>query len=189
MMINDLLVQRNMTKYRLAKKSNIPYTTINDICSGKSRLEKCSSETIYKLAKELNVSMESLLEPCFVKRSSFELFKSNICHRVKELGDIDFIIDTLENDDITKYYECKWFPECLYLLAMLDYISKLNKVPLCNKYDYLCKCRLQETIYPVSIRMVAAIEKSSTIMDEARRESIPEFMRFNIVENDVRNVV
>ena len=29
-------------------------------------------------------------------RSSFETFKSNICHQVKDMGDIDFIINTLD---------------------------------------------------------------------------------------------
>jgi len=46
--------------------------------------------------------MEVLLDPCFVKRGSFELYKSNVCHRVKELGDVNFIIEALEKDDIRK---------------------------------------------------------------------------------------
>ena len=37
-------------------------TSLNDICSGKTRLEKCSAETVYKLAKALGVSMELLTE-------------------------------------------------------------------------------------------------------------------------------
>ena len=51
-----------MTKYRLAVQSGIPHATLSDICSGKTRLEKCSAETVYKLAKVLNVSMELLTE-------------------------------------------------------------------------------------------------------------------------------
>ena len=91
-MINELMENKKITKYRLAKESGIAYTTINDICSGKARLEKCSAETIYRISKALGVSMENLIEPCFDKRSDFELFKSNTCHRLKELGDIDFIM-------------------------------------------------------------------------------------------------
>ena len=29
-------------------------------------------------------------------RVNFELFKSNACHRLKELGDIDFVIELLK---------------------------------------------------------------------------------------------
>lgn len=60
MMIEQLRKKQNLTKYRLAVKAGIPHTTLNDICSGKTRLEKCSAETVYKLAKALGVSMELL---------------------------------------------------------------------------------------------------------------------------------
>lgn len=62
MIIEELLDKCNMTKYRLAVQSGIPHATLSDICSGKTRLEKCSAETVYKLAKVLNVSMELLTE-------------------------------------------------------------------------------------------------------------------------------
>ncbi|MCI8633564.1 MAG: helix-turn-helix transcriptional regulator [Lachnospiraceae bacterium] len=62
MIINELLERRGMTKYRLAVDSGVPHATLNDICSGKTRLEKCSAETVYKLAKTLGVSVELLVE-------------------------------------------------------------------------------------------------------------------------------
>ena len=62
MIIEDLLAKRNMTKNRLATQAGIPHATLNDICSGKTKLIKCSAETVYKLAKALNVSMELLTE-------------------------------------------------------------------------------------------------------------------------------
>ena len=62
MIIEDLLAKRDMTKYRLAVEAGIPHATLNDICSGKTKLEKCSAETVFKLAKALGVSMELLTE-------------------------------------------------------------------------------------------------------------------------------
>lgn len=62
MIIEDLLGKQDMTKYRLAVQAGIPHSTLNDICRGKTKLEKCSAETVYKLAKALNVSMELLTE-------------------------------------------------------------------------------------------------------------------------------
>ena len=62
MIINDLLKQNNMTKYRLAKQSGISQTTIIDICNEKVKIEKCSADTLYKISKALNVSMEVLIE-------------------------------------------------------------------------------------------------------------------------------
>lgn len=189
MTIQEKLKEKKMSIYRLAKASELPYATVNDICSGKAQLEKCSAETIYKIARALNVSMEELLAPCFLKRSSFENFKSTVCHRVKELGDIDFLIDTLENHDIRTYYERKWYPESLYLLAMLDYISRENDVPLDGEYDDIRRCRLEKPIYPASLRAVSVAARNDAALKESEKTAIPEFMRFNIVESEVRNVI
>ena len=189
MTIQEALKSRKMSIYRLAKTSEVPYATLNDICNGKTRPEKCSAETIYKIARALDISMEELLEPCFLKRSSFENFKSSVCHRVKEMGDIPFIIDTLERQDIRTYYDRQWYPESLYLLAMLDYISRENGVPICEEYDDIRRCRLDCPVFPAGIRAVSAAAGSDDAMREAERMAIPEFKRFNIIENEVRNVV
>lgn len=189
MFINELMEEKNITKYRLSKNSGIPYTTINDICSGRAQLEKCSAETIYHISKELGVSMESLIEPHLEKRMDFELFKSNTCHRLKELGDIDFVIELLQQDEISNYYKKKWYPETLYLLAMLDYVSKENDIPLCNDYDYMRSMKLKKIIYPSSVLVASQVTKNENLKRKAIEESIPEFMRFNIVESEVRNVI
>ena len=133
--------------------------------------------------------MEELLEPCFEQRSSFELYKSNVCHELKEKGDIQFIIDTLENDKIRKLYDKGWYAESLYLLAMIDYVSRLNDIPLCTEYDDLRRLKLKETVYPKSILAVYAVSSNEEIKEKAYNESIPEFIRFNIVESEVRNVL
>lgn len=189
MTLKEMLIENNMSVYRLSKECAIPYTTLNDIAAGKTSIEKCSAETVYKIAKALDISMESLLAPCLTKRSSFENFKSTICHRVKELGDIDFIIDTLESQDIRMYYERRWFPECLYLLAMLDYISRKNKVPLCDEYDDLRRCKLEQPIYPASLMVLSSISNNDDLLKQAEETSIPEFKQFNIIESEVRNVI
>jgi transcriptional regulator with XRE-family HTH domain len=62
MSINEILNNIGMTKYRLAKLSGIPNATLSELCSGKTSIEKCSGETLYKIAKVLNVSIESLLD-------------------------------------------------------------------------------------------------------------------------------
>lgn len=62
MTINEILEEKGMTKYRLAKISGIPNATLSELCSGKTNIGKCTVETLYKIAKVLNVSMESLIE-------------------------------------------------------------------------------------------------------------------------------
>lgn len=189
MTIKEIINKKGISVYKLSKESALPYATVNDICSGKAKLEKCSAGTIYKIAQALDVSMESIIAPCFHARSSFENFKSAVCQRLKELGDIDFIMDTLESRDIRTYYYRKWYPECLYLLAMLDYVSRENDVPLDREYDDLRRCRLEKMVYPASLKALAAATESKDVLREAEKTAIPEFLRFNIVENEVRNVI
>lgn len=183
-----MAANNNISKYQLAKTSGIPYMTVNDICNGKTNLAECNAKTIYKLSQALGVSMEEIIKPYLIERPSFELFKSNVCHRLKELGDIDFLINTIKSDDILLYYEREWYPEALYLLAMVDYISRVNDVPRCEKYHELRKIKLKETIYSSGVITASAVAKDEKIKEDAVKSSIPEFIRFNIVESEVRNV-
>jgi len=188
MNINDLLEQKNITKYRLSKVSGVPFTTISEITTGKTKIKNCTGETLYKLAKALNVTVENLLHESMEYRSSFDTYKSNICHMVKDMGDIDFIIDTLENDKIRKLFDKKWYPESLYLLAMVDYLSRENDLPTALEYDDIRRVQLREPIYPSSVIALSAFSQSDQPKHDSYIQSIPEFIRFNIVEGEVRNV-
>lgn len=122
-------------------------------------------------------------------RSSFEIFKSNTCHYVKDMGDLDFIETVLKSDEIQKLYNKRWYPEALYLLAMLDYLSRINEIPLCSKYNDLRMRKLEKPIYPAGVLLSSEILKSDQPLRIAEKEAIPEFRRFNIIESEVRNVV
>lgn len=61
MNLQTYLDQRNITKYHLSKISGVPKTTIIDICSGKSNIEKCSAKTVHQLAKALECTMEDIM--------------------------------------------------------------------------------------------------------------------------------
>ncbi len=190
MLITEQLEKKQMTKYMLSKVSGVPQATINDICSGKTDLEKCAAGTLYRLAKVLGVSIEEILESGASQyRSAFETFKSNTCHHVKDMGDVDFMIQLLETDEIRTLYNRKWYPEALYLLAMLDYLSRENNIPLCSRYDDIRTRRLNKPIYPTGVLITSKALKSDAPLRKAEKEAIPEFRRFNIIENEVRNVV
>ena len=148
MSLNELLEEKNFTKYQLSKISGVPFTTISEITTGKSKIKNCTGATLYRIAKSLNVTIEDLLEDSMAYRQEFETFKSNTCHLVKDMGDLEFIIDTLESDRIRKLYNRQWYPESLYLLAMVDYLSRVNDLPLCSNYEDIRATKLQQPIYP-----------------------------------------
>lgn len=187
-MFRDLLNKKNITAYRLSKESGVPYATISDLCCGKTKIEKCTAETVYRIAKVLGMTMEEMLEKRMYNRPSFDLFRSNVCHNVKRLGDLDFLIETLSGDEAEKYFERGWYPEALYLVAMVDYLSRENDIPLCDKYDSLRAVRLQKPIFPSSLRVEAKVMQDNALLDDAVSNAIPEFARFNIIESEVRDV-
>lgn len=192
MIVNELLEKENMTRYRLSKESGVAMTTITDICSGKADLDKCAAGTLYKIAKVLGVTVDSLLENNSVEssdyRCSFETFKSNTCHNVKDKGDIDFIIETLETDEVRKLYDRSWYREALYLLAMVDYLSRINGLPVCTNYNDIRSKKLEKPYFPAGVVVSSVATGDESIKEKALADAIPEFLRFNIVESDVRNV-
>lgn len=194
MELNALLKQKDMSVYQCSKESRVPYTTLLDLVKGKTRIEKCAAETVYKLAKALGIAMEELLQERMEEgtavpyRSKFETFKSNVCHLVKDKGDIDFIIDTLKSSKIRDYWNREWYPESFYLLAMVDYLSKENGLPLCKDYDDIRSYTLSDPLYPRDIMLMEKLDSSLDMREQSRKEAIPEFMRFNIVESGIRDV-
>ena len=103
----DLLVKKNISQYRLAKMSDVPQTTISDICSNKTSIEKCSASTLYKLAKSLSVTVEDFLVKQIdnVSLKDYEVFKSSICHMYKSMDVHDFIKEVVSSRNIEKFYK------------------------------------------------------------------------------------
>ena len=58
--INILLQNRNISQYSLSKLSGVPYSTISDICLGKTDIKRCNVGTICNIAKALNTTVENL---------------------------------------------------------------------------------------------------------------------------------
>lgn len=104
MIIDDLLVNQSLTKHCLAVQSGIPHATLNDICSGKTKLEKCSAETVYKLAKVLNVSMELLTEGGILQAEREKAFKYGLPEYLQH--DLDAYKDGLINH--SGLIDCLW---------------------------------------------------------------------------------
>ena len=69
-MLEAILKEKNMSMYQCAKLSGIPYTTLSEMVRGKTRLEKCSAETVYMLSKTLGISMDDLVRDSMEQRSS-----------------------------------------------------------------------------------------------------------------------
>ena len=104
MIIETLLNKRHMTKYKLAVQADIPHATLSDICSGKTKIEKCSAETIYKLAKALGVSMEMLTEDGIRHAERERAYEYGLPEYLQH--DLDAYKDGLKNG--SSLLDCLW---------------------------------------------------------------------------------
>ena len=112
MNLNIIIRQSGMTKYKVSKLSGVPHATLNDLCSGKSRIEKCSAETLYRIAKVLNVSMESLIETVIIEKEEMQRVQI-VRERSYEYGlpeylqhDLDAYKEALRNN--YRLLDCFW---------------------------------------------------------------------------------
>ena len=104
MIIEDLIKRRKITKYRLAVEANIPHSTLCEICSGKTKLERCSAETVYKLAKTLGVSMETLTEASIHRAECERSYEHGLPAYLQH--DLDAYKDGLQNG--SSLLDCLW---------------------------------------------------------------------------------
>ncbi|MCD7955206.1 MAG: helix-turn-helix transcriptional regulator [Lachnospiraceae bacterium] len=181
--INVLLETKNVTRYRLAKESGVPYSTIRDICTYKTTLPKCSAETVYKIAKALNVTMEELVEPPADSKRDFANFRSNVSHHLKNKGDIDFMIELLESDAIRTYWNEGLTFESLYLLSALDYLSRMHDIPRCSNYRDIRCHKFEKPVFPSGILIKDRMFPDQDIKQRAINECIPEFLEHGIIES------
>lgn len=107
---------------------------------------------------------------------------------MKWRGDLKFIELILLDDTIGSMNKNGFGGYALYLLAVLDYVSKENDIPLYTGYDWLRKQKLPKLIIPTSIYAIMYLEKLSSIPEDIMAQAIPEFLKYNILEGDIRNV-
>jgi len=124
----------------------------------------------------------------YMDSEKFENFKSNICHILKNMGDLPFLVAILKKDVIRYCYDNNILLECYYLLGMVDYLCRVNNLPLDAGYDDIRKYRLEEPIFPEGVDFLCYLYKNDTPREEFLKKAIPEFLWYNIVESNIRNV-
>ena len=63
-MLKQYLQQKNISVYKLAALSEIPYSTLNDIVNHKVDIANIRAGIVFKLAGILNISMDELYKLC-----------------------------------------------------------------------------------------------------------------------------
>ena len=183
-MLRDLLKEKNISLYKLAQLTNLPYSTLHDLVNNKKKIEDCAVRIVKAISDALNISMDEVYNYCKTHTYvDFELFKSNIQHDLKNLGDKQFLKMMIEEEMIDQYWRQEKRLEAIYMLCMLDYVSERNGVPEFNKYDDLRDYKLEEELYPISV------QNNWTSKEECKNKAIPVFKKHNIMEVNIDEAV
>ena len=104
MLLEDLLAKRGMTKSLLSVLSGVSRATLDAICNGKTKSEKCSAATVYKLTKALDVPMELLTEDGIRLSQREQAYEYGLPEYLQH--DLDAYKDGLKNH--SSLLDCLW---------------------------------------------------------------------------------
>ncbi|MBR5997080.1 MAG: helix-turn-helix transcriptional regulator [Bacilli bacterium] len=182
-----------MSLYELEKTSSISHATLNDIYNERSNINNCTISIMSKLADALKINIDELYKTLnydnlslFAYNSDFDLFKSDTLQRLKATDEIMFVTKTIESNAINDYYFQKKYAKSLYLLSLIDYLSKKNNIPLRNEYDRIRECKCEKIYVSKSIYLLLSMKQAK--VTDIFKSAIKEFMKHNIIESEIDKV-
>ena len=168
------LKKRNTSIRACSIQSDIPYATLYPIIKGQVDIGTCSYYTVAKLARYLGYRPDEIV----YEKENFQTFRNNLHHRIRR-DELECILEIIESDEVFTYLRHEDYLKALYLVATVDYISRKNDIPLCDKYNSVRNIRLEQPYYV----------GDSSLFSPDKRECIDEFLRFNIFEGDLYDAV
>ena len=187
MTFKELLIEKNITGYCLAKHTNIPYTTINDLINGKTIVQNITFKHALAISDFLKIDIRELSKIETFVPIEFRYFRNNLLNDLRRIGELEFINSIIKNKEIDFYYKNKAYKYAYYLLALIDYLCRIsNKPKYTNRYNDLRKEKLEKPYFAGSELIV--FESIEEAKKELSIEIIPEFAMFNIIEENVFNV-
>ncbi len=111
-------------------------------------------------------------------RQDFQTFRNNLHHRLRSIGDIDLLLEILEQRVIDYYEQQEDMLKALYLLSFIDYTSKNHNIPLCSEYSSL---RRKKLVPPYYVGDMVPWRDDSNCIDE--------FVLHNIYEGDLYDAI
>ncbi len=174
MNIKEYLNQNNISVRQMSLITAIPYSTLSDIVNERVKLEDCQYKTLKKIAVFLKVSIDDLV----YQEEHFQTFRNNLHHELRLKGDVDVVLDILEEKRIDRHLLHQDMLKAMYLLSFIDYLSKKNNIPLCKEYKELRGKALDKPYY-------VGDQKESCKKDNC----IEEFVNHNIFEGELYDAV
>lgn len=108
----------------------------------------------------------------------FQTFRNELHHELKEKGDLETVVNILEDRRIDYYLAQNQYLFSLYLLSLIDYILKRDGYAVPSEYHELRLKKLSEPYYV-----------GDHLFWKEYNDCIPEFVQHNIYEGDLYDAV
>lgn len=185
-MLKQLCQMKDVSLYKCSKETGIPYATLSDIANFKSEPGNISTSILCLLAEYFDVSMDDMYTILMLReRVPFSNFRSEMCHKFKRNGDIKMLAYIRKGNYIPILWKLEWYPESLYLLAMLDEITEKNNAQICPDYDWYRKQKMKNLIIPPDIAMEVKLSGNENKLNFLKENADRYFMKYNILEGEL----
>lgn len=112
------------------------------------------------------------------RKEDFQTFRNDLHHRLRSVGDIGLLLEILEQRVIDYYMRQDDMLKAMYLLCLIDYISRAHDIPFCMEYSEL---RQKKLAVPYYVGDLLPWKDYSGCIDE--------FVRHNIYEGDLYDAI
>jgi len=114
----------------------------------------------------------------------FDVYRSEICHRIKRYGEIEMIKKIHNSNKILEYMQNKDYAQALYLLGMIDHLCVTNGLERMSFYEPLRSLKLEKLLVPSGVYIIDQ-EIQPGYIEECVKTAYPEFLKHNIPEGDI----
>lgn len=184
MRIEQFLKEKKISMYELAERSGLSYSVVHNLIKGKSDIRNCTVDTASRLARTLEISIDDLMLLCR-RNYTFTWFRSEQCHLVHSKGELEYLVNVLESQEINRYWRLCMYAEAMYEVAMVDYICRRNDIPRCENYNEIRNHKLDHVAYPIDVKLIDELRGTHEEVEKSEKSAIPEFRSFNIIEGAI----
>ena len=126
-------LKSNKDKTKNPKKdSGIEKKTKADGAAGKK-----AKKSINKTKKEENLDpiKKAYLDKKAAREEAYKNYCEDLQSKIKEVGELNFLVSYLKNNEVSILYNLNRKKESKYLLALVDELCVKYNFPLCKEYD------------------------------------------------------
>lgn len=138
------------------------------------------------------ITKDIRIKRCLDEDMTFDLFRSEVCHMLREWGDVEFSEIVLVNNMIEHLWNKGWLAKSFYFLSILDYLADKYKIPYLEAYDNIRSKKLSEPLFPLDVILLDKLNgvQKQKALDECSKSEVGRyFVSHNIIERDINDVI